>query len=50
VGLPLALAVEAILTEKVTEYGVQAPISENWYPFILPALEAEGIGFTEQLF
>ncbi|MBS3913123.1 MAG: saccharopine dehydrogenase NADP-binding domain-containing protein [Bacteroidetes bacterium] len=50
VGLPLALAVEAILTEKVKDYGVQAPISENWYNFILPALEAEGLRFTESDF
>ncbi|MCC7298177.1 MAG: saccharopine dehydrogenase NADP-binding domain-containing protein [Bacteroidia bacterium] len=46
VGLPLAMGVELILTQKMP-VGVQVPTSEIWYSPVLNLLEKEGIGFKE---
>jgi len=48
VGLPLAIATLAILNEKITNPGVQIPITREVYEPILKELEDFGIRFTEK--
>lgn len=47
VGLPVAIATLLILNKKITEPGVQIPISHEVYKPILDELEAYGIRFKE---
>ncbi len=49
VGLPLAMAVEMYLENKITNVGLQIPTSEMYYHHILPKLERFGIAFKEWL-
>lgn len=46
VGLPLALAAQAILNGRLRKPGVSIPVTSDIYTEILPALEQCGIGFT----
>lgn len=48
VGLPVAMAALAILNGKITEPGIQLPISKEVYDPILKELEAYGIEFKEK--
>jgi len=41
------MAVEAVLNGAIAQYGVQAPVTREWYDRILPGLEKEGILFEE---
>lgn len=47
VGLPLGIAAELILNNKITATGVKIPISREIYSPILKALESEGIKVIE---
>ena len=47
VGLPLAMAVEMYLENKIDTVGLQIPISEIYYQYILPKLQLYGIEFKE---
>ena len=47
VGLPVAIAVMAILNGKITTPGVQIPITKEVYTPILEELKTYGIDFTE---
>ena len=47
VGLPLGIAAELILNNKITTKGVKIPISEEIYDPILRVLESEGIKVVE---
>ncbi|KAI9193475.1 Saccharopine dehydrogenase-domain-containing protein [Polychytrium aggregatum] len=47
VGLPAAIATEAIMTGVITRKGVLAPVSKDIYEPILARLEARGIKFDE---
>jgi len=49
VGLPLAMGVKLILTEKVNQKGVVLPIDAQWYAPVLEELKQFGITFEEQL-
>jgi len=48
VGLPVAIATLAILNEKITNPGVQIPITKEVYQPILDELKDFGIQFTEK--
>ncbi|KJD31745.1 saccharopine dehydrogenase [Tamlana nanhaiensis] len=48
VGLPVAMATLAILNGKITDVGVQIPISKNIYEPILNELQSFGISFNEK--
>lgn len=47
VGLPVAVAAELLLNDKIRERGVIAPLSSEFYGPMLPRLEKEGIRFHE---
>lgn len=49
VGLPVAIAVELILTGEIKSRGVQIPTDKQWYKPILERLETLGIGFEEHV-
>ena len=49
VGLPAAIATEMILDRQVSQYGVIAPLREQFYSPILKKLEAEGLTIKEKV-
>lgn len=50
VGLPLAIATQMILEEKIKERGVSLPLSSDIYLPVLAELAQNGISFTEKTY
>ena len=48
VGLPLAIAAGLFLENKIELIGLHRPLSPLFYQQILPALENEGVCFSEK--
>lgn len=49
VGLPLGIAAKLILESQLVTTGLQIPVSENIYNFVLPELAKQGIVFQDLL-